>query len=43
MMADVERFCRSSWLTMLADLDGEWLLFKIKEVANDIHYNQIKW
>ena len=43
MMADVERFCMSSWLTMLSDIDGEWLLIKIKEVASDIHYNQIKW
>lgn len=31
LMEDVERFCMSGWLTFLTDLDGEWLLERIRQ------------
>lgn len=27
---DVERFCRSGWLTFLTDLDGGWLMERME-------------
>lgn len=30
LMEDVIRFCRSSWLTFLTDVDGEWLIKRMK-------------
>lgn len=27
---DVERFCRSGWLTFLTDVDGEWLIHRMQ-------------
>ena len=31
LIHDIETFCRSEWLTMLTEVDGEYLLGKIKE------------
>lgn len=30
MIADVERFCRGRWITFLTDVDGLWILERIK-------------
>lgn len=30
LVYDVESFCRSSWCEWLTDLDGDWLLGRIK-------------
>lgn len=30
LINDIERFCRSEWFEMMTDLDGEWLLERIK-------------
>ena len=30
LINDIERFCRSEWFEMMTDLDGGWLLERIK-------------
>ena len=31
MLYDIESFCHSGWLTMLTEVDGDWLLERIRE------------
>lgn len=40
MLEDTERFFRSGWFSQLTDLDGFWLLNKLKEMEEGINERQ---